>query len=95
MNYTENLKGVVKALGKEKVELKDLEKATGKKVNSLRATVSVPNYKDLFKVEKSVVDDKVKSLYSLTEKGLKALETFTSEVVAIVETKTTTEESKK
>lgn len=76
MKLTENLLNVVKTLGKETQEtsVETLAKKLNKTTNSVRSTLSVPNYKQYFKInDNNVVNGKVVKLYSLSQEGLNLL----------------------
>ncbi len=71
MKITENLKNVMKGFeGIKTISVNDLAKKLGKTPNSIRATLSVPNYKPYFvKDRDETIKDKTVYIYSLSELG--------------------------
>lgn len=78
MKITENLTSVVKALKNERVaSIQELATELKRTTNSVRSTVSVPNYKKYFVIDNTnVVNDKIVKLYSLSSEGKELLQTL-------------------
>ena len=79
---TDNLKGVVKALGKERLTLEQLMARTGRTKNSVLSQISVKDYKPFFeRTSKEMKDNEVvkPSFVFLTDKGLELLESILKE----------------
>lgn len=76
MKITENLKNVMKGFeGQDKTSVKQLALKLGKTENSIRSTLSVPNYKQYFiKDRDDNIKDKTVYVYSLSTKGLELIE---------------------
>ncbi len=71
---TSNLLTIVKAIGQREISVNELSVELKKTTNSIRATVSVKDYKDFFIINNTnIVEGKIVKLYKLSPTGLDLL----------------------